>query len=283
MLTFNFLLLKDIGIIIMIVFFIMISYLIIINIRTLKRVIKLQKGEEQNKIDDARYHELNNKIQLLIVVSSIIISIGVFLGISTYESIIKMYSTNIEKYEKIIERLSLEGQNANELYNTSNKSLIKTKRESDSTLRILRQLEKDYRLNAKTYFVKGININQQLNDIKSKNQRIYFKDLKKFNKKIPDIFREEPFVTVVGMGTDIVSILNITKEYFEFESSGTIELEDGVLLDEFKKLKPISPEEKNIYNSLISMMNNSFKQYKNINKYKETISFDIIIIEGISN
>jgi len=57
----------------------------------------------------------------------------------------------------------------------------------------LEQLQEDYRLSAKTYFVKGIIIDQQLRKDSTKNPRIYFKDLKKINNRIPVAFKEEPF------------------------------------------------------------------------------------------
>ena len=80
-----------------------IVYLLVINIRTLRKVIKLQSSEKKRKINDERYYELNNKIQLLIVVSSIIFLTGGFIGYNSIDSINRDIRNKISGYEKIIE------------------------------------------------------------------------------------------------------------------------------------------------------------------------------------
>ncbi len=274
----------------------MITYLIIINIRTLRTVIKLQTNKKENKIDDERYHELNNKIQLLIVVSSIILLIGGFLGYNSINTIKKEiqvevqdkmdeYVKKLEGYESIIEKYDKLIPNLEYERDTTFKSLIKIKEELKITLLNLEQLQRDYRLSAKTYFVKGIQIGQQLINENTNQHRIYFKDLQKINNRIPAVFKEEPFVTVVGIGGfNGFSILKITREYFEYDVGGSVQMEDVLLgIFPFQKEDSINKEEIRISNYINSLLKKSIEQQSKTDYITDATSFDLIIIEGINN
>lgn len=203
---------KLIGILIIAVLGVII-YLIVLNIRTLKIVMKLQTSDKKSKIDDERYHELNNKIQLIIVVSSILILIAGFLG---YNSIETIKSEVVGSFEA---------------------------------------LQDEYRLNAKTYFVDGIKIDKAALTDNNKNIQISFKKLGELNAKIPPIFDQEPFVWAMARGNGFVTIKKITKEYFEYTFSGTMQLKDALLeINTGKKTNLISEG--------------------------DATSFDLIILEG---
>ncbi|MBN2350147.1 MAG: hypothetical protein JXJ22_15010 [Bacteroidales bacterium] len=81
--------------------------MIFLNQRTLNKIVNYKRSDKELKISDERYYELNNRIQLLIVVSSIIILIGGFVGYNSIESIkneinddIKHYKSNLQHYDK---------------------------------------------------------------------------------------------------------------------------------------------------------------------------------------
>jgi hypothetical protein len=225
------------------------------------------------------------------VVSSIIILIVGFLGYNSIDTIkidiqgkmdeyidkLKGYDSIIYNYNTLISTLENERD-------TTFKSLITTKIESEKTKKGLNQLQYDYRLNAKTYFVKGIKISQKLLKDNTQKEQIYFKDLKKFNSKIPEAFIQEPFVTVVGIGDGVITILKITKEYFEYSFSGYTELDQG-LISTFDKidLNTTDQEERELLSKLKSLLNKSIKQKSNSSNYTEAAIFDLIIIEGINN
>lgn len=85
----------------------LIIYMIFLNQRTLNKIVNYKRSDKELKISDERYYELNNRIQLLIVVSSIIILIGGFVGYNSIESIkneinddIKHYKSNLQHYDK---------------------------------------------------------------------------------------------------------------------------------------------------------------------------------------
>jgi hypothetical protein len=191
----------------------MIIYLIIINILTLRTVMKLRKSEDKRKISDERYHELNNKIQLLIVVSSILILIFGFFGTNSIKTI-------------------------------------------ESEVRgSLAKLQDEYKLNAKTYFVSRIKIDQTALTDNNKSTRMSFEKLGELNDKIPSKFGQEPYIWAMPRGAGFITITKITNEYFEYKFSGTIQL--NVALSDIKtghKTNSINAE--------------------------DATSFDLIIIEG---
>lgn len=274
-----------------IIILIVIAYLIIINQKILKKVITYKRDDEKLKINDERYYELNNKIQLIIVVASIIILIGGFIGYNSIDSIkndiqetlddyvdkLNDYDTTMVKYKDLI--LSL----GNERDSTF-RSLIATKDESEKTLVSLNQLQNDYRLNAKTYLIKGIKISQNLLKDNTQIGQIFFKDLKSINPKIPDVFIDEPFIAIVGIGEGLVSINKITKEYLEYSYNGFVEA-DNVLLSILETTNPgtLSQEDKDLLLRLKSIMRNSIKNNMAKSNKSEATSFDLIIIEGIRN
>ncbi|MCX6262587.1 MAG: hypothetical protein NTY95_17445, partial [Bacteroidia bacterium] len=278
-------------IVVMLALLCMITYLIILNIKTLHRVLKQQPNEKKSRIDDERYYELNSKIQLLIVVSSIIILIGGFLGYNSIDSIkgdiqnrMNEYVTKLEGYDSIIYRYNGLLSTLESERDTTFNSLLITKFASEKTKNDLAQLQNEYRLNAKTYFAKGIKISPELLADNSKTARILFNDLKSFNINIPQAFREEPFVTVVGIGDGIITIKNIRKEYFEYSFSGYTQLGDGLLsiLDSIK-IDANNKDEMELYNHLKSLLKKGFKKDRPDKNYTEATTFDLIIIEGLSN
>lgn len=273
----------------------MIAYLIILNINTLRRVIK-RLSIKQNKIDDERYHELNNKIQLLIVVSSIILLLGGFLGYNSIDSIkgdiqdkmndyvskLSEYSSQLLKNDSIIYKYSklipiLENER-----DTTFKSLLNTKNELENAKTSLIQLQNDYRLSAKTYLVKGIKIDQKSINPDTKYHRIYFKDLKKINNRIPVIFNQEPYITVIGIGGySGIDIMKISTEYFEYQYGGTIEIDEwllSILTQPDKDL--VNKDEIPVNNYLKSMFTKNIENKSKTNTSSDATIFDLIIVEG---
>jgi hypothetical protein len=90
--------------ILIIIVLVLIVFLIYINQKTYKKVVTYKNNEQELKIGDERYYELNNKIQLLIVVSSMIILIGGFVGYNSIGSIKKDISRDIELYKNKLEK-----------------------------------------------------------------------------------------------------------------------------------------------------------------------------------
>lgn len=276
-------------IVLAIIFLILIAYLIFINQKNLKKVVTHKRDEEKLKISDERYYELDNKIQLITVVASMLILIGGFIGYNSIDSVKDDIQDKMNKYVKELnDSTILKYKNLiSSLENKSNaiaESLSETKTESEKTLASLKQLQNDYRLNAKTYFVKGIKISQkQLNDNNQLGQ-IYFKDLKPNNPKIPSVFTEEPFITVVGIGEGLITINKITNEYFEYKFSGFAQADNIFLaILETVNLNTISQEEKDLLIKLKSLMKNGLKQNMATSNATEATSFDLIIIEGMKN
>ena len=204
-----------------------IVYLVILNIQTLRKLILLKSSNQKRNIDDERYHELNNKIQLIIVVASIFILIGGFLGynsiesinsdirnkISDYENIIKGYDTTLANYDTLIKELEYERE-------TVFTSLLRTTNEIESTKTNLVDLQKEYRLNAKTYFIKSVEIDQEALKDNSKTVRVFYKELRKWNYKIPVRFEKVPFLAFMAQGEGTFSIKQITNDYFDYKFSG---------------------------------------------------------------
>jgi bacterioferritin (cytochrome b1) len=98
----------------------------------------MQQNDKKTKIDDARYYELNNKIQLIIVVASIIMLIGGFLGYNSIDSIkleiqdnLDEYIDKLNSYDTIIDKYNILIPTLENERDTTFKSLIKTKIESE--------------------------------------------------------------------------------------------------------------------------------------------------------
>lgn len=263
----------------------MMTYLIVLNIKTLLRVSKLKPNDKLTKIDDPRYYELNNKFQLLTVISSILLLIVGFLGYDSIDSIksdiqgkMDEYVKKLEGYESIINKYDTLIPN---LENERNATSIKYK----NAVKSLEDLQIDYRLSAKTYFVKGIQIGRQLSPENTNSYRIYFKELKKINNRIPVVFKEEPFITVVGIGRfNGLSIIKITKEYFDYDPGGSVEIEDGLLsIFPLQNEDSINKEEIRINNYINSLLNKRLKRNSKKDNITDAASFDLIIIEGINN
>ncbi|MCF8380789.1 MAG: hypothetical protein K9H49_14540 [Bacteroidales bacterium] len=222
-----------------------IIFLLILNISTLVKVTRLTKSNEKRTIADERYHELNNKFQLLTVVSSILLLIGGFLGYDSINSINENYEKQINNYKKQIEKDSTIVDNyrviLGELDNfkeSINDSLNLNYEEIKDIKEKLRELQNDYRLNAKTYFIKEIKIPEDLIKDNRIIKRVYFKELKTLNNKIPSKFKDVPYVSIIELGEGFITIKKITQEYFEYAFSGTIELTDQELIELLKKAKP---------------------------------------------
>lgn len=223
--------------IVIIALFCMIAFLIVLNIRTLRTVVKLQSSDKKSKIDDERYHELNSKIQLLTVVSSIIILIGGFLGYSSidsikeeintklmdYENKIISYDSIIVKYNKLIPELDKQRESVF-------KSLLSTKKESENTKQNLVKLQDEYRLNAKTFFIKGLQIDPSALKDNTKIIRVTFAELNRTYKELPMMFTKEPFLSPICLGDGFITIKKITKEFFDYQFSGftIIDLDEGL-------------------------------------------------------
>jgi len=209
----------------------LIIYMIYLNQRTLRKIVNYKRSDKEIKISDERYYELNNRIQLLIVVSSIIILIGGFVGYNSIGSIkkeisddIEHYKTNLQhydenlkhsdsailKYQLIIDSLEMKQTIIID-------SLDNLTQDANELKTALLKLQNDYRLSSKTYFVTGIEVKPYVKGEKDEtHQRLYFKDLKTSSgKKLPN-FKTEPYINIMGKGIGWVIIQKITTKYFEY-------------------------------------------------------------------
>lgn len=218
---------ENVIIIVTVPFLILICYLIFINQRILKKVVTFKRDEQKLKIDDERYYELNNKIQLIIVISSIIILIGGFFGYNTistikseinneignYRETILSYDSIIKKYNKLI--LGLESERVN-----ISKVLQNSISETNRLQRELTQLQSDYNFNVRTYMVTDIKIDRK--EIAGTKEyeivRVYFKDLKTTKGENLPKFINTPYLSIQNLGFAFaVMIKKVTTEYFEYE------------------------------------------------------------------
>jgi len=213
----------------------MIAYLIYINQRTLNKVVNYKRSEKELKISDERYYELNNKIQLLIVVSSILILIGGFVGYNSINSITGEISSDIEHYKKNLmhydstiinyQRLIRDLENDRD---TVIDVLRTTIIEVNDIKNTLIQLQEDYKLNARTFFATGIKVPPESESDEFVSTRKYFKDMKMPDGKRLPKFKVSPFLSVMGKGLGFVIIKNITKDYFDYFVMGVISYEVGL-------------------------------------------------------
>jgi hypothetical protein len=158
--------------------------------------VTYKRSDEELNISDQRYYELNNKIQLLIAVSSIIILAGTFLGVNSITSFDKEMNNKTDTINKYIK----------EIYNTK-QSLI--------------QLQYDYSFNVRTYMVSNIQIPKNvIESTKEERQKVkvYFKDLRTTEGDSLPAFTKPPFINIQNLGfAFVIMIKEITQEYFEYE------------------------------------------------------------------
>lgn len=124
-------------------------------------------------------------------------------------------------------------------------------------------------MNAKTYFVKGIKIDQKTIGVNDATRRIYFRNLKKINNKIPEVFKDEPFISVLSLGSGIFEVIKVNREYFDYNFSGYVDASDIFVL----KIDTA------IHNK--SKINNE-GEIKETKPIIEATTFDLIIIEGVN-
>lgn len=219
-----------------------IAYLVYIDQRILKRVVTYKRDEARLKINDERYHELNNKIQLLIAVSSIIILIAGFIGynsisnikkeinddIEHYKISLQQYDTTLKYYEKLITSLENERKN---LTNIIKASIDETNRLQN----VLIQLQKDYSFNVRTYLVADIPFEKRkIKDTEDfEKVRVYFKNLRTTDGKILPQFKSPPFVSIQNIGfAFLIKIKEITLDYFEYEPGEVSTLDEKTGIEE---------------------------------------------------
>jgi flagellar biogenesis protein FliO len=227
---------ENLIIIVTVPILILIVYLIFINQKLLKKVVTYKRDDEKLKINDERYFELNNKIQLIVVVSSIIVIIGGFIGYNTisaikkginkeighYQEKISNYESIIKKYNKLIAGLDSERQNIT-------KDLKKSIEETNKLHAELTQLQSDYTFNVRTFMVSNIKI--QKRKIAGTEDfeivRVYFRDLiTTKGEKLPK-FKKTPYISIQNFGYALsLMIKKVNTEFFEYEYS------DLNLLDE---------------------------------------------------
>lgn len=98
-------LLISLGLIILIT----ILFIVILDYRLFRQISRSKRNQNQNLIDDEKYHELNYKIRTVITSATIFIVIGGYLGYSSISSIRKesddlliKYKTSLIDYESTI-------------------------------------------------------------------------------------------------------------------------------------------------------------------------------------
>lgn len=225
---------------------VLICYLIVMNNRLLRKVVTYKKENADLKISDERYFELNNKIQLIIVVSSILLLIGGFSGynsiksikdgideeIGDYQQTLIGYDTTLVNYQTVIADMEEQSKNMSEFLNYSMS-------ETNRLQGVLNQLQTDYSFNVNTYMVSNIKIEKKRNkaDDGYEKIRVYFKDLETIKKEKLPKFKKPPFVSIQNIGfAFLVMIEEITTDYFEYKY-GEVNLFD----DETGKEEPIFP------------------------------------------
>lgn len=218
---------ENVIIIVTVPFLILICYLIFINQRILKKVVTYNRDQQNLKVSDERYYELNNKIQLIIVISSIIILIGGFFGYNTistikreinieignYRETLSSYDSIITKYNKLIVGLEIERENLSKVLQNS---ILETNR----LQRELTQLQTDYSFNVRTYMVTNIKIEKKkiVGSEEYEKVRVYFKDIKTTKGENLPNFSNPPYLSIQNLGFAFaVMIKQVTTEYFEYE------------------------------------------------------------------
>jgi hypothetical protein len=194
---------ENLIILMMLIVLILVIFLSITNYIALKKAIT--KGK--TKIGDKRYYELNNKIQMIIIISSMIVLIGGFLGYNTISSIkediymdINQYQDKIDQYTAILDSNKVSFEKLNSELERS------TQKAND----IILELANNY-LNVKTYLVQKLSVNNEKDAT-----RLYFKDLTTSNgKKLPK-FSKPPSLSIAGKGTGQIWFKVINKDYFEY-------------------------------------------------------------------
>lgn len=194
---------ENLIIVLILIVLILVVFLSIANYKALKKAIT--KGKI--KIGDKRYYELNNKIQMLLIISSMIVLIGGFLGYNTITSIkddiyndINQYQVKIDQYTAILD------SNKVSFEILKSELEISTQKAND----IILELADNY-LNVKTYLVQKLPVNN-----KEDSTRLYYKDLISSNgKKLPK-FDKSPSLSIAGKGAGQIWFKVITKDYFEY-------------------------------------------------------------------
>jgi hypothetical protein len=202
-----------------IIVLVLIAYLIFIDQRILNKIVIYKRSDKKLNISDERYYELNNKIQLLIAVASIIILVGGFIGVNSIADFEKEMKNKTDTVNKYI----------TEIYNLK-QSLI--------------QLQYDYSFNVRTYMVSNIQIPKNVIETARKHTnekpqlvKVYFKDLLTTEGERLPAFTRPPFINIQNLGFAFaIMIKEITLEYFEYEF-GEISTYD----DKTGKEKPLFP------------------------------------------
>lgn len=218
---------ENVIIILAVPILILICYLIFINQRILNKVVTYKRDEQKLNINDERYYELNNKIQLIIVISSIILLIGGFFGYNTistikseinneignYRETILSYDSIITNYNKLILELESERENLSKVLQNSISETNRIQKE-------LTQLQADYSFNVRTYIVTNIKIEEKkiAGTEEYEKVRVYFKDLKTTKGENLPKFNNPPYLSIQNLGFAFaVMIKKVTNEYFEYE------------------------------------------------------------------
>jgi len=211
---------ETILILVFIAFFVMIAFLIMLDIKTLNNVIKLKINEPELKINDEKYYELKFRIQLLTVVSSIIIAIGGFIGYTSIKEIKDAVSSDVEIYKSKL-------MDYDSMINGYDTTFIYYAKKIEKVDRDFLKLLNEYRLSYKSYVVGGIKVPEEPSTDKlkpdSKPYRLYFNQLETKEGTALPSFKEPPFLAIQGNGIGVIMIENITKDYFEY---GAMRLED---------------------------------------------------------
>jgi len=187
----------------------LITFLLITEIINLKKIFKIGILNNEIKIGDKRYYELNNKYLLLTVISSIVLLIGGFLG---YNSIAEIKS-DIDKDVKYY--IALQDSLLNDFIlqkNASTRNFELAINEANNLIYELVELQKEYKLSTKTILVKNI-----LTEENEKSKIVYFKDLKAVDgSKLPK-FEKPPEIIVIHKSALPMGITNVTTDFFIFD------------------------------------------------------------------
>jgi flagellar biogenesis protein FliO len=190
------------AIVMCIIVLIVIVFLIVVEQKNLQKIVTNKRSDEELSISEKRYYELNNKIQLIIVVSSIFLVVGGFFGVNSkisFEKEMKIKTDTLNKYIK----------------------------KSYDIKQSLIQLQHDYSFNVRTYMVSNIQIPKNVIETyktrtneKPLRVKVKFEELKTTEGDSLPAFTKPPFINIQNIGFAFtVMIKEVTPEYFEYEYS----------------------------------------------------------------
>jgi hypothetical protein len=214
-----------------------------------RKLRKLNKGIEERVISDERYFELKYRLQTYITVGGVAIAIFAFFGINSIndvleepKDVIDNYYSKVSEYDSLIldYKDSINIYRDNILYLAGEAEIVQ---DSMAILKLgLEGLQREYRLNAKSYFVQSFPIDTI---VKGEPIKVTFKELQKYNSNIPSSFGHSPFVTIVPKGSGMYNMKEISVDFFSYNIMYllALDLDASLVEDKLIRQKPIKRDD----------------------------------------